>query len=66
MCKDFGLILDAATGLSVAMPMTVAAQEVCAAEFARQRLDGRNEDFSSVVRAMEQMAQVPERATRER
>jgi 3-hydroxyisobutyrate dehydrogenase len=54
MSKDFGLILDAARGLSVAMPMTGAAREVCAAELACQRADGRDEDFSSVVRAMVQ------------
>ena len=58
MSKDFGLILDAAKGLSVAMPMTAAAREVSAAELVRQRRDGRNEDFSSVVRAMEQSAPV--------
>jgi 3-hydroxyisobutyrate dehydrogenase-like beta-hydroxyacid dehydrogenase len=56
MFKDFGLILDSATGLSVAMPMTAAAQQVCAAELARQRADGRDEDFSSVVRATAQSA----------
>ena len=54
MFKDFGLILDAAKSLSVAMPTTEAARQVCAAESARQRADGRDEDFSSVVRAMEQ------------
>jgi 3-hydroxyisobutyrate dehydrogenase-like beta-hydroxyacid dehydrogenase len=65
MLKDFGLILDSAMGLSVALPMTAAAQQVCAAEFARQRADGRDEDFSSVVRAMAELAQVPEMARRE-
>jgi 3-hydroxyisobutyrate dehydrogenase len=64
MLKDFGLILDSATALSVAMPMTSAARQVCAAEFARQREDGRVEDFSSVVRAMVQMVQVPATAGR--
>jgi 3-hydroxyisobutyrate dehydrogenase len=56
MLKDFGLILDAARCLSVAMPATAAAQEVCAGEDARQRASGRDEDFSSVVRAMEEIA----------
>jgi 3-hydroxyisobutyrate dehydrogenase-like beta-hydroxyacid dehydrogenase len=56
MFKDFGLILDAAMELSVAMPTTAAAQEVCAVEFGRERLDGRNEDFSSVIRAMVELA----------
>lgn len=65
MLKDFGLILDTALGLSVEMPMTAAARQVSAAELARQRADGRGEDFSSVVRAMAQMAQVPEMRRRE-
>jgi len=56
MLKDFGLILDAASCLSVTMPTTAAAQEVYAAEAARQRGSGRDEDFSSVVRAMEEIA----------
>jgi len=40
------------------MPITAAAQQVCAVEFARQSAAGREEDFSSVVRTMEQMAGV--------
>jgi 3-hydroxyisobutyrate dehydrogenase len=60
MLKDFGLILDTAQGLSVAMPATAAARRVCAAEAARQRASGRDEDFSSVVRAMEETASVAE------
>jgi 3-hydroxyisobutyrate dehydrogenase len=56
MLKDFGLILDAASGFAVAMPMTAAAREVCAAESVRQQESGRDEDFSSVVRAMEEIA----------
>ena len=59
MLKDFGLILDSALGLSVPMPMTAAAHQVSSAEFARQSADGRDEDFSSVVRAMAESAQVP-------
>jgi 3-hydroxyisobutyrate dehydrogenase-like beta-hydroxyacid dehydrogenase len=58
MLKDFGLVLDAAKCLSVAMPTTAAAQEICAAEAVRQRGSGRDEDFSSVVRAMEEIARV--------
>jgi 3-hydroxyisobutyrate dehydrogenase-like beta-hydroxyacid dehydrogenase len=65
MFKDFGLVLDTAMGLSAEMPITAAALQVCAAELARQRADGRDEDFSSVVRAMMQVAQVPARARRE-
>ena len=52
MLKDFGLILDTAQGLSVAMPATAAARQVCAAEGARQRASSRDEDFSSVIRTM--------------
>jgi 3-hydroxyisobutyrate dehydrogenase-like beta-hydroxyacid dehydrogenase len=58
MLKDFGLILDTAQSLSVAMPATAAAQRVCAAEAARQRASAGDEDFSSVVRAMEESASV--------
>ena len=58
MLKDFGLILDAARWLSLPMPTTAAAREVCASEAARQRGSGRDEDFSSVVRAMEEIARV--------
>jgi 3-hydroxyisobutyrate dehydrogenase-like beta-hydroxyacid dehydrogenase len=58
MFKDFGLILDTAMHLAAAMPITAAAQQVCAVEFARQSAAGRDEDFSSVVRTMEQMAGV--------
>jgi 3-hydroxyisobutyrate dehydrogenase len=61
MFKDFGLILDTAMHLAAAMPITAAAQQVCAAEFARQSAVGRDEDFSSVVRTMEQMAGVQEK-----
>jgi 3-hydroxyisobutyrate dehydrogenase-like beta-hydroxyacid dehydrogenase len=58
MSKDLGLVLDAAESLSVAMPATAAAREVCVAEAARQRESGRDEDFSSVVRAMEESPSV--------
>lgn len=56
MLKDFRLILDTAKHLSAAMPATAAAEQVSAAEFARQSDAGRDEDFSSVVRAMERMS----------
>jgi 3-hydroxyisobutyrate dehydrogenase len=58
MSKDFGLIIDTARRLSVAMPATTSAQQVCAAEAARQRASSGDEDFSSVVRAMEEIARV--------
>jgi hypothetical protein len=48
------------------MPMTVVAQQVCAAEAARQRAGSRDEDFSSVVRAMWEMARVQEASSLER
>jgi 3-hydroxyisobutyrate dehydrogenase len=56
MLKDFGLVLASARRFSVPMPTTAAAQEVYASEAARQRASGRDEDFSSVVRAMEEIA----------
>ena len=58
MLKDFGLILDTAMHSATPMPITAAAQQVCAAEFAKQSAAGRDEDFSSVIRTMEHMAQV--------
>jgi 3-hydroxyisobutyrate dehydrogenase-like beta-hydroxyacid dehydrogenase len=65
MLKDFGLILDTASRFSVAMPTTAAAQQVCAAEAARQRAGSRDEDFSSVVRAMWEIARGQEASRRE-
>jgi 3-hydroxyisobutyrate dehydrogenase-like beta-hydroxyacid dehydrogenase len=56
MSKDYRLILDTATSLRVAMPATAAAQQVSAEELVRQLAAGREEDFSSVVGAMERMA----------
>jgi 3-hydroxyisobutyrate dehydrogenase-like beta-hydroxyacid dehydrogenase len=53
MFKDYRLILDTAKGLPVAMPATTAAAQISGAELARQSAVGRDEDFSSVVRAME-------------
>jgi 3-hydroxyisobutyrate dehydrogenase-like beta-hydroxyacid dehydrogenase len=58
MFKDFGLVLKGAMELSVPMPTAAAAQQVCVAEHARQSAAGRDEDFSSVIRAMEQAAGV--------
>ncbi len=65
MLKDFRLILDTARSLSVEMPSTAAAQQVCAAEASRQRASSRDEDFSSVVRAMLEIAPVQETSSRE-
>src|SRR5437762_7813349 len=58
MFKDFGLILATAMELSVPMPATAAAVQVAAAEHARQLAAHSDEDFSAVVRAMEQLAGV--------
>jgi len=56
MLKDYNLILDTARALHAEMPATVAAAQVGATELAWQSAAGREEDFSSVVRAMEQMS----------
>jgi len=56
MLKDYRLILSTAIGLPAAMPATAAAEQVSAVEFARQSAAGRDEDFSSVVRAMERIS----------
>lgn len=58
MYKDLGLILNMAQGLSAVMPITAAAEQVYAAEFTRQSAVGKDEDFSSIVRAMGQMVKV--------
>src|SRR6266849_5076868 len=54
MRKDFGLILAAAEQLGLSMPVTAAASEINAAEAA----SGIDEDFSVVIRWMEQLAGV--------
>jgi hypothetical protein len=62
MHKDFLLIGAKAAKLGVAMPATVEAAKIAAAEAS----SGGEEDFSAVVRAMEQMAEanaVPPEAT---
>jgi 3-hydroxyisobutyrate dehydrogenase-like beta-hydroxyacid dehydrogenase len=56
MFKDYRLILDTAAALPAAMPATVAAAQVSANELARQSAAGSDEDFSSVVRAMERLS----------
>ena len=58
MYKDLRLIMSKAKKLSAAMPITAAAEQMYAAEFARQSAAGHDEDFSSIVRGMEQMAKV--------
>jgi 3-hydroxyisobutyrate dehydrogenase-like beta-hydroxyacid dehydrogenase len=56
MVKDYRLIVDTAMSLRVAMPATAAARQVSTVEFAQQSAAGRDEDFSSVVRTMERIA----------
>jgi 3-hydroxyisobutyrate dehydrogenase/glyoxylate/succinic semialdehyde reductase len=62
MYKDFGLISQRALELSVAMPGTAAAAQVCAVEHARHEARG-DEDFSAVIRTAQQMAGLMEWAT---
>ena len=59
MYKDFGLISQRALELSVAMPSTAAAAQVCAVEHARNDGQG-DEDFSAVIRTAQQMAGLAE------
>jgi 3-hydroxyisobutyrate dehydrogenase len=54
MEKDYRLIRDTADELGVSMPATTAARRVCAAECVREAGTGTQEDFSAVIRAMEQ------------
>jgi len=62
MFKDFGLISQRALELSVPMPSTAAAAQVCAVEYARN--DGQaDEDFSAVIRTVQRMAGLAEWAT---
>ena len=57
MHKDFGLIQQQAMSLAVPMPATAAAQQACAAEQARST----EEDYSAVIRLMEELAGVTPR-----
>jgi 3-hydroxyisobutyrate dehydrogenase-like beta-hydroxyacid dehydrogenase len=55
MFKDFSLVSQRALELSVAMPCTAAATQVCAVELAQHRAL-TDEDFSAVIRTEQQMA----------
>ena len=55
MYKDFGIISQRAIELSVPMPSTAAAAQVCAVEHAWHEAQG-DEDFSAVIRTEQQMA----------
>ena len=59
MFKDFSLIEQRALALSVPMPLTAAAAQVTAAEHARESAAQGDEDFSVVIRTMQQMAGIP-------
>jgi len=56
MLKDFALILQQAMAVSVPMLIIAVAAQVCAAEHARQGAAHDDEDFSAVIRTMQQMA----------
>lgn len=56
MHKDLGLILDQAAEVSVPMPATAVAQQMCAAALAR----GMDADFSVIVRFMQALAGMTE------
>jgi 3-hydroxyisobutyrate dehydrogenase len=58
MFKDFGLIVDTAMHLAATMPSTAAAQQMCAVELAQHSAAEAEEDFSSIIRTMERMANV--------
>ena len=62
MYKDFGLVSQYAQELSVPMPSTAAAVQVCAAEHARHGAQ-EDEDFSAVIRTAQQMAGLADGAT---
>ena len=59
MYKDFGLISQRALELSVPMPSTAAAVQVCAVEHAWHGAR-EDEDFSAVIRTAQQMAGLAE------
>ena len=60
MHKDFGLILRQAAEVSASMPATAAAHEM----FTAAMPTGANEDFSVVIRFMEELAGIPSAASR--
>jgi 3-hydroxyisobutyrate dehydrogenase-like beta-hydroxyacid dehydrogenase len=62
MYKDFGLISQRALELSVPMPSTAAAAQVCAVEHALHGNEA-DEDFSAVIRTAQQMAGLAEWTT---
>jgi 3-hydroxyisobutyrate dehydrogenase-like beta-hydroxyacid dehydrogenase len=61
MFKDLSLVLQRARELSVPVPATVAATHVAATEHAREAATHVDEDFSVVVRTMQQSAPIVDR-----
>jgi 3-hydroxyisobutyrate dehydrogenase-like beta-hydroxyacid dehydrogenase len=59
MNKDFGLVLQTAAAAKVPMPATAAAFQMNIAEFS----EGKEEDFSAVIKLMERLARVETTAT---
>lgn len=57
MSKDFGLVLRLAESLSVAMPAVAVARQIDI--IAQARTGGHEEDFSVVVRTLQELAGVP-------
>ena len=62
MNKDFGLVLETAAAAKVPMPATAAAFQMNVAEFS----EGKEEDFSAVIKLMERLARVERSDTRNR
>jgi 3-hydroxyisobutyrate dehydrogenase len=56
MFKDYALIAQRAAELSVSMPVTAAAAQISAVEHARQSPAQGDEDFSAVIRTMQELA----------
>jgi 3-hydroxyisobutyrate dehydrogenase-like beta-hydroxyacid dehydrogenase len=54
MNKDFGLVLETAAAAKVPMPATAAAYQMNVAEFS----EGKEEDFSAVIKLMERLARL--------
>jgi 3-hydroxyisobutyrate dehydrogenase-like beta-hydroxyacid dehydrogenase len=52
MYKDFELILSHAAKLSVPMPATAVAQQICAIE----RSKATQEDYSVIIKLMQELA----------
>lgn len=56
MHKDFGLILDEAAHLTVPLPATAAAAQMCSAELGMTDSDKSEPDYSAVIQLMQRLA----------